>query len=241
MGSGCSKPHNQQSSAIAGVAETVNGEWVGTYGLRFSLVESNGQIEGAVMFPPNIYPVKIPPHHVRGLRSGNLVELYYDVAHAYIDDDYPKGSYTNENSYTMRGVQTGDNISGMVIQSAGIGRHLTNWVATRVLSDMPQVPAIDETPIVEKMEPHPPDTNWIALKKSADDLIKANDAEDKAWSNLMVSTSRQAASKPGTKDGVPLSVYNAIAADAARRHPNDYSTQKFVIDEQTEAYKKLHP
>jgi lysophospholipase L1-like esterase len=43
-----------------------------------------------------------------------------------------------------------------------------------------------------------------------------------------------------TKDGVPIGVYNQIAAEAARRYPTDYDMQVFLIKEQTEAYRKLH-
>ncbi|MCX6923058.1 MAG: hypothetical protein NT154_07600 [Verrucomicrobia bacterium] len=43
-----------------------------------------------------------------------------------------------------------------------------------------------------------------------------------------------------TKDGVPISIYTSIAAEAARRYPTDYDMQAFVIDQQVEAYKKLH-
>jgi len=43
-----------------------------------------------------------------------------------------------------------------------------------------------------------------------------------------------------TKDGVPIAVYNQIAAEAARRYPTDYDMQVFVIKEQVEAYLKLH-
>ena len=43
-----------------------------------------------------------------------------------------------------------------------------------------------------------------------------------------------------TKNGVPISIYTSISAEAARRYPTDYDIQAFVIKEQVEAYKKLH-
>ena len=42
------------------------------------------------------------------------------------------------------------------------------------------------------------------------------------------------------KDGVPISVYNDIAAEAARDWPKDYSMQDWQIKREIEAYKKLH-
>jgi len=42
------------------------------------------------------------------------------------------------------------------------------------------------------------------------------------------------------RDGVPLAVYNSIAAQAAREWPNDYSMQVSEIKHQVEAYQKLH-
>jgi hypothetical protein len=41
--------------------------------------------------------------------------------------------------------------------------------------------------------------------------------------------------------GVPTSVYESIAAQAAKDWPNDYQMQEFTINQQIEAYKKLHP
>jgi TPR repeat protein len=55
-------------------------------------------------------------------------------------------------------------------------------------------------------------------------------------------SSAPAASRPtGMKEGVPLTIYNAIAADAAKEWPGDYDMQVYVIKTQIEAYKKLHP
>lgn len=48
------------------------------------------------------------------------------------------------------------------------------------------------------------------------------------------------ANKSSFKNGVPISIYNQIAANAAAEWPNDYKMQVFEIDRQTEAYKKLH-
>jgi len=44
-----------------------------------------------------------------------------------------------------------------------------------------------------------------------------------------------------TKDGVPIAIYNQIAADAAKEWPGDYRMQAYTIKNQTEAYRKLHP
>jgi TPR repeat protein len=43
------------------------------------------------------------------------------------------------------------------------------------------------------------------------------------------------------KEGVPLSIYNAIATAAAKEWPGDYEMQAYVIKNQIEAFKKLHP
>jgi hypothetical protein len=43
------------------------------------------------------------------------------------------------------------------------------------------------------------------------------------------------------KEGVPLDVYEGIAANAAKEYPNSYSMQESVIKWEVEAYKKLHP
>jgi hypothetical protein len=51
---------------------------------------------------------------------------------------------------------------------------------------------------------------------------------------------QQQPSAYATKDGVPITVYNQIAADAAREWPNDYDMQAFRIKQQIEAYRKLH-
>jgi hypothetical protein len=44
-----------------------------------------------------------------------------------------------------------------------------------------------------------------------------------------------------TKNGVPISVYNQIAADAAREWPESYSMQVAVIEHECETWLKLHP
>lgn len=49
-----------------------------------------------------------------------------------------------------------------------------------------------------------------------------------------------AAQEP-TRQGIPLSVYNQIAADVTKRYPADFSMQRILIDGQIEDYKKLHP
>jgi hypothetical protein len=43
------------------------------------------------------------------------------------------------------------------------------------------------------------------------------------------------------KSGVPVVIYNQIAADAARRYPTDFEMQNYIIKGQVEAYRKLHP
>jgi hypothetical protein len=43
-----------------------------------------------------------------------------------------------------------------------------------------------------------------------------------------------------TRDGIPESTYNIIAAKAAREWPNDFDMQQYVINKQVVAYKQLH-
>ena len=54
----------------------------------------------------------------------------------------------------------------------------------------------------------------------------------------------QAVARPNygaTRDGVPIAVYNQIAADAVKEWPGDYRMQAYSIKNQIEAYRKLHP
>ncbi|HZM03988.1 MAG TPA: hypothetical protein VFC44_13335 [Candidatus Saccharimonadales bacterium] len=44
-----------------------------------------------------------------------------------------------------------------------------------------------------------------------------------------------------TRQGVPVEVYSGIAAMAEKEWPTDYHMQSFVINQQIEAWKKLHP
>jgi hypothetical protein len=48
-------------------------------------------------------------------------------------------------------------------------------------------------------------------------------------------------SSSATKDGVPLSVYNQIAAEATKKWGTDYEMQEYEVKKQVEAYRKLHP
>lgn len=43
------------------------------------------------------------------------------------------------------------------------------------------------------------------------------------------------------RDGVPVSVYNQIAAEAAKEWPGNFTMQEWEIRHQIEAYRKLHP
>lgn len=43
-----------------------------------------------------------------------------------------------------------------------------------------------------------------------------------------------------TRDGVPMDVYNQIAADAKLEWPSDFNMQEFVIKQQTTAWRNLH-
>ena len=54
-------------------------------------------------------------------------------------------------------------------------------------------------------------------------------------------TANAPAVKPILKDGVPIEIYNQIAANAAKKYPTDYSVQEYDIRREIEAYKKLHP
>jgi hypothetical protein len=47
--------------------------------------------------------------------------------------------------------------------------------------------------------------------------------------------------QPAMKRGVPLAIYNTIAADAVRKWGSDFEMQNYEIGNQIEAYKKLHP
>jgi hypothetical protein len=54
----------------------------------------------------------------------------------------------------------------------------------------------------------------------------------------------RAAARPAaeaTREGVPLSVYNQIAADAAKLLPGQYGLQEVQIKMEIEAFRKLHP
>ena len=44
-----------------------------------------------------------------------------------------------------------------------------------------------------------------------------------------------------TRDGVPLAIYNQIAADAISEWPGNYRMQVYSIKNQVEAYRKLYP
>ena len=43
-----------------------------------------------------------------------------------------------------------------------------------------------------------------------------------------------------TRDGVPIGIYNQIAANAAAKWPSDYDMQAYEIKNQVEAYRKIH-
>lgn len=43
------------------------------------------------------------------------------------------------------------------------------------------------------------------------------------------------------KEGVPIQIYNTIAAQAADKWPSNYDMQNYEIKNQVEAYRKLHP
>ncbi len=43
------------------------------------------------------------------------------------------------------------------------------------------------------------------------------------------------------KNGVPVNSYNQIVADAEKKWPREYDMQVFEINNQVEAYKRLHP
>jgi hypothetical protein len=43
------------------------------------------------------------------------------------------------------------------------------------------------------------------------------------------------------KHGMPVDVYDAIVSTAAKDWPGDYRMQEYQINEQTSAYRKLHP
>jgi hypothetical protein len=43
------------------------------------------------------------------------------------------------------------------------------------------------------------------------------------------------------RDGIPASVYNDIVAASKHEYPEDYNMQLYYINEQVDAYRKLHP
>ena len=43
------------------------------------------------------------------------------------------------------------------------------------------------------------------------------------------------------RSGLPVAVHAQIVADAQRKYPTDFDMQEFVIKQQTEAYRRLHP
>jgi hypothetical protein len=51
----------------------------------------------------------------------------------------------------------------------------------------------------------------------------------------------RAANQGGYSNGIPAVVYNQILTDAEKDYPGNYSTQKYAITRQIEAYRKLHP
>lgn len=44
-----------------------------------------------------------------------------------------------------------------------------------------------------------------------------------------------------TRDGVPVAIYNQIAADAVKKWPGDFEMQAYEVKNQVGAYRKLHP
>lgn len=46
---------------------------------------------------------------------------------------------------------------------------------------------------------------------------------------------------PLLSNGIPVSIYNQIVADAVAQWPGDYAMQRAKVRWQVEAYKKLHP
>jgi hypothetical protein len=64
--------------------------------------------------------------------------------------------------------------------------------------------------------------------------------------NTLTNTARTPAAPPAQRpvymrSGVPVIVYNQIAAAAAREWPGDYNMQEFTIRTQIESYRKLNP
>jgi hypothetical protein len=84
--------------------------------------------------------------------------------------------------------------------------------------------------------------NWKEIREGLKRLqsSRSNLNTTGVAANYAQSPSRQAA-KPPMREGVPLAVYNQIAADAVRKWGGDYEMQDFEIKNQTEAYRKLHP
>ncbi len=56
-----------------------------------------------------------------------------------------------------------------------------------------------------------------------------------------VQRTARALSPAKTSNGIPADVYKTIRAEAERRYPKDWDMQEFVVGQQIEAYRKLHP
>lgn len=110
------------------------------------------------------------------------------------------------------------------------------------------MPITNETAIVEHEDPMPVDTNMMAFTNELAQLQKDIAAQQAAESNFAkasralrrTSGPSYAPAQIGMRDGVPISVYNEIAAHAAHLFPGDYHMQEYTIKDDIAAYKRLH-
>lgn len=87
--------------------------------------------------------------------------------------------------------------------------------------------------------------NWEAMQPFIDAMQTAltNPPPKQVAPPRTVIAQPQTAARPNygpTRDGVPIAVYNQIAADAVKRWPREYDMQVYEIERQVEAYRKLN-
>jgi hypothetical protein len=79
---------------------------------------------------------------------------------------------------------------------------------------------------------------WFDFRQKFEEYQQAMIAEVKPPKKTATKTMPQS-TQVMMRDGVPLDVYQQIAARAAQKWPNDYDMQVYEIKEQTSAYQKL--
>lgn len=88
-----------------------------------------------------------------------------------------------------------------------------------------------------------------ALAESLDDRVATEvrralvELRAQAGQRVAGGVAPQAAPRPpvAMREGVPLTIYNQLAADAEREYPGDFRMQAYTLKGQLESYRKLHP